>query len=90
MKQATARKRKVERPVVNPEVWYSLQDIVSGKIFPWATSYWSARNVIARDRKNTNILRALITGQGRATKYQIKGEHIINFITAVEAGQIRL
>lgn len=75
---------------VNPQGWYSLQDIVTGRMFPWVSSFGSVRNIVAQDRKKKNLLRANINGTGRATKYHFKGEHIIKFVKAVEAGTVRL
>jgi hypothetical protein len=69
---------------------YTMIDIVRGGMFPWAKSFWSVRNVVALDQRKTNILKPLIVGEGRATKYFFKGANIIKFITAVEAGKVRL
>lgn len=73
-----------------PEGWYTLQDIVREKMFPWAHSFWSVRNVVKLDKEKTNILKAAITGKGRATKYHFKGSNIIKFVNQVEAGKVRL
>lgn len=71
--------------------WYSLQDIVTKKLFAFCPpSFWSVRNVVALDRRNANILQAIITGTGRATKYRFKGENINNFISLVDAGKVKL
>lgn len=75
---------------IQPQEWYTLQDIVRGKMFPWANSFWSVRNVVTLDRAGKNMLRAMITGTGRATKYRFKGENITKFVKAVEAGTVRL
>lgn len=75
---------------IDPQGWYTLQDVVRSHMFPWARSFWSVRNVVTLDRKNKNLLRATITGTGRATKYHFKGDRIIKFIKAVEAGSVRL
>lgn len=76
---------------IKPDEWYSLQDIVSKKMFTFcAPSFWSVRNVVALDRRNENVLQAVITGTGRATKYRFKGEHIIRFNGLVESGQAKL
>lgn len=75
---------------IDPKTWYTMQDIVRHCMFPWATSFWSVRNVVTLDRAKTNVLKATVTGTGRGTKYHFKGEHIINFIKNVEAGKIRL
>lgn len=76
---------------IKPEKWYSLQDIVKKKMFAWSSpSFWSVRNVVALDRRNKNILQAVIVGSGRATKYKFKGENIINFIKTSEKGSAKL
>jgi hypothetical protein len=71
---------------IKPDEWYSLQDIVRNKMFPWAGSFWSVRNTVTSDRKGQNLLNANIQGEGRATKYHFKGANIIKFIEAFEAG----
>ena len=75
---------------VKSEGWYTLQDIAREKMFPWAHSFWSVRNVVKLDKEKTNILKAAITGKGRATKYHFKGSNIIKFVNQVEAGKVRL
>ena len=75
---------------IKTDEWYTLQDIVTNKMFPWANSFWSVRNVVNLDRANKNILKATITGDGRAKKYHFKGENIIKFVNEVEAGKVRL
>lgn len=75
---------------VEPKAWYTLQDIVKHEMFPWAASFWSIRNIVAKDRKKDNLLKATITGKGRGTKYHFKGENIISFIRKFEAGKISL
>lgn len=64
----------------DPKGWYTLQDIVRGKMFPWASSFWSVRNVVQIDSKGKNLLKPNITGKGRGTKYHFKGENIIRFV----------
>lgn len=78
------------RAKINPEESYTLQDIVTMKMFPWAKSFWSVRNIVALDKKGANNLKPLIVGKGRATKYHFKGANIIKFISGVEAGTVRL
>ena len=67
---------------IDPQSWYTLQDIVKGRMFPGATSFWKIRNIVALDRRSKNLLKANITGRGRATKYHFKGENINKFIKA--------
>ncbi len=75
---------------IDPESWYSLSDIVEDKMFPWARSFWSVRNLVAVDRRNKNILKANIVGTGRATKYHFKGDNINKFIKEFELGKVKL
>lgn len=75
---------------IKAEATYTMQDIVRDRMFPWATSFWSVRNFVKLDSDKTNILKPLIVGKGRATKYHFKGSNIIKFIDAVEAGKVRL
>jgi len=75
---------------IKAEEWYTLQDIVRSKMFPWAHSFWSVRNIVKLDKEKSNLLKATITGEGRATKYHFRGQNIINFINQVEAGKVRL
>ena len=70
--------------------YYTMQDVVLGRFFPWATSFWSVRKIVTSDLKHQNILKPIITGKKRGTKYQFKGINIIKFITEVEAGNVRL
>ena len=85
-------KLKAKKPnnKVDPKEWYSLSDIVTKKLFTWSTSFWSVRNIVATDKYRANILRAQITGVGRATKYKIQGANIIQFIKLVEQGKVQL
>lgn len=75
---------------INPNDYYSMQDIVNARWFGWATTFWSVRKVVDGDLKNKNFLKAIITGEGRAKKYQFKGSNIIKFIKAVGEGKVRL
>ncbi len=75
---------------INPQAWYTMLDIIRGEMFPWATTTWTVRNLVALDRRNKNLLKANITGTGRATKYHFKGENLLKFIKEFEAGKVRL
>lgn len=75
---------------IQPIKYYTLQDIVRGGMFKWVTSFSAVRNVVEVDGKNKNILKCIVTGNGRGKKYHLKGENIIKFIKAVEDGKIRL
>lgn len=75
---------------ITPKEWYTLRDIVKGRMFPWRTSFAGVRNLVADDRRTKNVLKANISGTGRATKYFFKGENIIKFIKEFESGKTRL
>ena len=75
---------------IEDEEWYSLQDIVRDRMFKWAVSFWSVRNVVALDRRNKNILNATIIGNGRGTKYHFQGKNITKFVKLVESGKVQL
>ncbi len=75
---------------IKSEETYTLLDIVRSKMFPFARSFWSVRNLVALDQRSGNILKPLIVGTGRGTKYHFKGENIIKFIKAVDTGKVRL
>lgn len=83
------KKKITKAAAIDPNGWYSLNDIVRGCLFPWAKSFQSVRNIVAEDRRNKDILKADITGTGRATKYHIKGKNILQFISKFEAGKHR-
>lgn len=74
-----------------PQRWYTLQEIVEQKMFPWLPlSYWSVRRVVLADYAQKNKLRTIAKGNGRNIRYQVKGENILTFIKAVETGSVRL
>lgn len=75
---------------IKADEWYSLQNMVTAKVFPWANSFSTVRRIVEMDKANKNILKATIKGEGRGKKYLFKGSNIINFITAVEAGKVKL
>lgn len=79
-----------KRATIDPKEWYTMQEIVRAKMFPWATSFWSIRNMVALDRRNKNLLKINISGTGKATRYFFLGANIIKFKKEFEAGKIRL
>ena len=78
------------KTTIQENEYYTLQDIVLGKMFAWATSFWSVRKIVTSDKKHGNILKPIITGKGVGKKYQFKGANIIKFIKEVEAGNVKL
>lgn len=81
---------EAKKEKINPTEWYSLQDIVRMRMFPWYSSFAYVRKVVVEDYQGRNVLKAVITGKQSGRKYQIKGEHIIKFIKAVESGKVKL
>lgn len=75
---------------INPNEWYSLQDIVRDRLIPWVVSFHRARKTVSADAEKSKLLKPLVTGTGRSTKYKFKGANIIKFVNQVEAGKVRL
>lgn len=73
---------------IDPQAWYTMQDIVKGRMFPWARHVSTVRNITIQDRKKKNILKASITGKKTGTKYLFRGENILKFINEFEAGKV--
>ena len=65
---------------------YNLSRIKQEGLFPWAKSIITIRSIIKRDYLGDNILKALISGQGRGTDYKIKGSNLIKFLEKCGAG----
>ena len=72
----------VREEKIKPEDWYTLQDIVRMKLFPW-TSFSYVRKAVLKDRKGKNVLQALISGKGTGKKYNFKGINIIKFVKSI-------
>lgn len=65
---------------------YTALEIVRGRMFPFATSFYTVRNLIEMDRRKKNLLRASVMGKGTHTRYWIKGENIIRVLALWEDG----
>lgn len=74
---------------IESETWYTLHDIVNKKLIPWATTYWAMKQ-IARNKNYQKVLKAIVKGKDKNTRYHFKGSNIINFNSKVESGKIRL
>jgi hypothetical protein len=70
---------------ISPDRWYSLQEIVSEKLIPWATSYWSIKKVVEQLKGNKGCH---VVGKGTNVRYQIKGYLIEELIEGVASGKI--
>lgn len=75
---------------IEPQEWYSLNDIHKYGMFHWVRSISAIRRFVLADAKGKNILKALITGKMEGKKYRFKGENIINYVKAVEDGKVVL
>lgn len=75
---------------IDPKRTYSLIDIANEELLPWGKNIATVRKWIEKDRASKNILKAVIVGKGRATKYHIKGANLIKFIANVEDGSYNL
>lgn len=65
---------------IDPQKDYNLSTITAEEIFPWAKNIRTVRKIVRRDYSEENMLKSLITGEGRALDYKIKGKNIIRFI----------
>ena len=66
---------------IKPRKEYTIAEIYSQRLFPWANCERTINRWIMRDRDRENILKAKITGKGRLTRYYVKGSNIRKFIT---------
>ena len=74
---------------INPAKFYTLSEMADQGLFPWCDNIATYRKWVLADRKGRNVLKATITGTGRAARYYVKGENIIKFIAHVENGSHR-
>lgn len=75
---------------IDPAKYYSLLEIQRGGFITTHSSVWAVRKLIIADRISRNMLKAVITGNGKGTQYRIKGAHLAAFIKAWESGSYRL
>ena len=70
---------------INPNKYYSLRQIFKLEIFTWIKSFTTLRRLVRRDiEKDTNLFKAIIVGQGRGTRYKIKGQILIDVLEKIE------
>lgn len=79
---------------IQPTQFYSLKELVLMKAFGWVNHTGDVSNdtrayrrEIDNDQSNKNILRAIVRGTGRNTRYSFKGSNVAKFIATVESGQ---
>ena len=80
------------KTAIDPERWYHLSELARMGAFPWIRSndQRTYARTVARDQQAQDILRTMNQGNGRGTRYKMKGENIIKFRDAVENGAYRL
>ncbi len=59
---------------------YNLSHIKDEGLFPWAKNIRTVRKIVHQDKVTENVLKAVITGEGRALDYKIKGRNISKFL----------
>ena len=77
---------KTTKNKIEPERWYKLLEIVELGLFPWCKDVKTVGKWVRKDKKSKNVLRAMQTGKGRQTRYNILGRHIQEFVESVEQG----
>jgi hypothetical protein len=65
---------------IKPSKEYTIAEIYSERLFPWANCERTVNRWIMRDRTRGNVLQAKITGKGRLTRYYVKGINIKKFV----------
>ena len=75
---------------IEPNIYYTPHKIYKLGYFTWAKGYPTVIKWIEYDMNHSNILKTVVTGDNRGTRYLIKGENIINFITKFEDGSFHL
>lgn len=71
--------------MIKPNTYYSLRQIFKLKVFPWIHSFVTLRRLVKKDiEKETNLFKAIIIGQGRGTRYKIKGQTLIDLLEKID------
>jgi len=82
--------KKEEEKFIEPNKWYTLSEMVGARLFHWCKDIATYRRFILADREARNLLKTVIIGEGRQSKYQIKGKNIINYLVNVEDGTYQI
>lgn len=76
---------------IKPNTWYTLSDLVEINAFPWCNGdIRRYRSVVEADKRGRDHLKTIMMGRGRGTRYQVKGENLINFLAEIDSGTVRL
>lgn len=65
---------------IEPDRDYNLSHIKDEGLFPWVRNIRTVRRIVHQDKATENVLKAVITGEGRALDYKIKGRNISKFL----------
>ena len=65
---------------IETEREYNIKKIKEEALFPWTKDIRTIRKIVHKDYWGENMLKALVTGVGRALEYKIKGKNIIKFL----------
>lgn len=74
------------KTTIESDKFYALAELAHMRAIPWLRQYKSYRRILEADRGKKNILKVMIRGEGRGTKYVIKGENVKKLIKALESG----
>ena len=66
---------------IDPNKTYSLAEIVRLKLLPGCKSFTAVKNAVVRDSMGENVLKTQTHGDGRATRFYIKGANLIKFLS---------
>lgn len=70
----------VETLKKHPRKTYSLVDVVSLKLMPWARDGRTVRRLIDEDFAGANLLQATVTGAATQRRYLLTGRGIIKYL----------
>lgn len=66
---------------IDPKRKYSLVDIVTEGLMPWARNSRTVRKIIEQDRKGHNLLKTTIKGRSGQRRYEVLGDDLIAYLT---------
>lgn len=81
---------KTNKPTIENEKWYGLLEIARTGLFPWCKDIKTIGNIVRRDKMDGDVLKTVITGVGKQSRYRIQGKNLAEFIKGVEQGRYQL
>ena len=67
----------------DPKREYSLAEIASKRLMPWARNGRTIREILENDRIGQNLLNAKVTGLGNRRRYTVRAEDLITYLATV-------